>query len=233
MVQLGSLKLDEPPKIVVSVKDTTPRTRGYPPAPFDIVELRIDLFSSLEFDRILRVVRQCKPYPTIATIRSKAEGGGWSLSEKERFLLFKKIIPHVDAVDIELSAKTILGGVVDTARQKKKKVIVSYHDFGKTPSLSVLNRILKRGCAAGGDMVKVAAFANKRDDIQRLAGFTLANKKKKIVTIAMGPIGVLSRLFFPALGSLLTYAHSGEPTAPGQMNRATFARLIKQFYRLR
>jgi 3-dehydroquinate dehydratase-1 len=46
----------------------------------------------------------------------------------------------------------------------------------------------------------------------------------------MGEAGTLSRVFFPAAGSLLTYGHVGRPTAPGQLGRAELSALVRRFY---
>jgi 3-dehydroquinate dehydratase-1 len=229
MLSLGSLQLGGIPKVVVSIHGIH-HLKMIRKIPFDLVEFRADLFPSHEINAILPVLAKLKGYPSIVTIRSKKEGGQWRLSEERRLDLFREMMPYVDAIDIELSAKTILGKVVSTAHQKKKRVIVSYHDFKKTPPLSVLNRIVEKGRAAGGDLIKIATMVKKRSDLQLLADFTLTNKKKPIITIGMGPIGALSRIFFPAVGSLLTYAYIDQPTAPGQIHCVELAELIKRFY---
>ncbi|HEY5595278.1 MAG TPA: type I 3-dehydroquinate dehydratase, partial [Nitrospiria bacterium] len=58
----------------------------------------------------------------------------------------------------------------------------------------------------------------------------IANATKDIIVIAMGVEGALSRVFFPALGSLLTYAYLGQPTAPGQLGYKELFELLKKFY---
>jgi len=235
--QAGSLRRDKTPrrgrtpKIVLSIDDSASSILLRKDCLFDIIELRIDLFSSFAIDHILSVVELFRFYPIIATIRSKKEGGNFTGEEQERLFIFKKIIPYIDAVDIELSSTKILQDVVHAARKEKKKVIISHHNFKKTPSIRSLNNILKKGFASKADIVKIAVFAKNNNDLQQLTRFTLMNKDKKIVILAMGEIGAISRLFFPAIGSALTYAHFGKPTAPGQIDCATMARLIKMFYR--
>jgi len=225
---LENMILEKTPKIVLSVKDNSwlGKTRL-----FDLVEFRADLFASLEYDSLLCLAASFTATPTIFTVRSKQEGGGFLGSESKRLSLFKKMMPHnISAVDIELSAKTILPDLIDNAHEQEKTVIVSFHNFDKTPSNMELEKILRRAKAAGADIVKIATFAKDHQDIQRLAQFTVANASQNIVTIAMGEIGSLSRLFFPALGSLLTYTTYGDKTAPGQIDCRELSRLIKRFY---
>ncbi len=232
-MMIKKLTLGGTPKIVLSVKDNAWLAQTNRPRLFDLVEFRIDLVSSLELKSLLRTT-----IPTILTIRSKEEGGGWNDSELNRLSLYKKFIPHVSAVDIELSSKSILDNVIENAHDEKKggrplrKVIVSYHNFDKTPSGVELDKILKRAKAAGADIVKVATFAKDHKDIQKLARFTVENANQNIVTIAMGEVGALSRLFFPALGSLLIYAplSSKDKTAPGQIDCKELSALVKRFY---
>ena len=162
----------------------------------------------------------------LATIRSKAEGGKSGISEKERLRLFQNIMPFVDAVDIELSSKKILNQVVSKAHAHKKKAIISYHNFKNTPEQKRLETIVKNCKKAGGDMVKIATFAREKKDIARLAALTLSHKN--IIVIAMGRLGIVSRIFFPALGSLLTYCPVTGPSAPGQLSLKTTATLLKE-----
>ncbi len=222
--------LNIPPRIVVSINDTFTLGGLEQAGSFNLIELRIDLFSFLEIDHILQVIARYKPYPVIATIRSQAEGGGFKGSETDRLQLFKKIVSHVQAIDIELSSKKILKEVVDIAHQKKKKVIISYHNFDDTPPRLHLNRIFKQAYSYGADRVKIATFIRNRSDLHTLTRFTLDHADQKIITLGMGEKGTLSRVFFPALGSLLTYAHTGQPTAPGQMSCSQMNDLIKLFY---
>jgi 3-dehydroquinate dehydratase-1 len=232
MINLGSIKLDGTPRIVLSLNDATPpdliheaRQLG-----LDLVELRIDQYSSFDSRHVLRELARFKECSTIATIRIKAEGGVWNLPEQERLSLFKKVIPEVNAVDIELSAETILPDVVQAAHAARKIALISYHNFDGTPTLDELNGIMDEAKSFGADIVKIAAMAAKPEDIQTLAGFTIANATKNIVTIAMGSEGALSRVFFPALGSLLTYAYVGQPTAPGQLGYIELLALLRKFY---
>jgi 3-dehydroquinate dehydratase I len=80
------------------------------------------------------------------------------------------------------------------------------------------------------DIVKVAARCNVPEDLQRLAAFTLAHREEGIIVVGMGPYGLSSRVFFPALGSLITYTFHGVPTAPGQLNCHDTLTYLNDFY---
>ena len=46
--------------------------------------------------------------------------------------------------------------------------------------------------------------------------WTIDNRSENIITISLGDTGGISRLVFPALGSLITYAYLNNPSGPGQ-----------------
>ncbi len=230
MPKLGKLTLNGTPRVAVSVKDkVSPASlKSIKRYGVDIVEIRIDLYSSFNEEYVLNEIWKLGSYPCIATIRSKREGGRWSLSEERRKDLFMTVLPYVDGIDIELSSREILKDIVRSAHKAKKLVIISHHDFKKTPSVTKLSQILQKAKTAGADIVKIAAMAVKSKDVEKLAGFTLAHRSKKIITVAMGKAGAISRVFFPALGSLVTYASLGSPTAPGQMDYHKTVNLLKK-----
>ena len=229
-MNIGKLRLGSTPRIAAVIldgKDKKSISKAKRDGA-DLLELRIDCFKRQDTDYIRKIIKDARDenLPVIATIRSKAEGGRRNLMDAERLRIFKAIMPLVDAVDIELSSKKILNGVIKEAHRFKKRVIVSYHDFRNTPAEGQLNAIIKNSRKAGGDIVKIAAFAKDKRDIIRLASLNIS--QNDIITIAMGRLGVVSRLFFPMLGSLLTYCSVTKSSAPGQMPLKTAAKLLKE-----
>lgn len=228
--KIGKLTLGSVPRVAVSFRDKTPK-RAVKEAKrlgMDVAELRIDLFSSLKPSCVLKETAKFKSIPTIATIRSEVEGGKWRFHDDRRLELFRAVIPKVNAVDIELSSRFILGLVVQAARRAGKTVIISYHNFERTPHLDELNEILELAESSGADIVKIATRGCKPSDFRTLARFTVEHAPKGIITVAMGMEAAISRIVFPALGSLLTYAHFGKPTAPGQLDLKFASALLKK-----
>ena len=60
--------------------------------------------------------------------------------------------------------------------------------------------------------------------------FTIDNKSKNIITISLGDIGSISRLVFPALGSLITYAYLNKPSGPGQRPLDELCEHLRTYY---
>ncbi|MFD9306653.1 type I 3-dehydroquinate dehydratase [Streptomyces sp. NPDC060048] len=198
----------------------------------DVAELRVDRFSRTGADHVLAQVEAFKALPVLATLRSTREGGEWAGTEEERLELFRALAPRVDAVDIELSSRDILSEVVAAAHRHDTVVIVSYHNFERTPSTEELQAVIDDAKEAGADVVKVSAMVTSENDVRRLASLLLraGEDGTRLIVIAMGAIGALSRVFFPALGSRITYSFFGTSSAPGQLDFSETFGLLRTFY---
>jgi 3-dehydroquinate dehydratase-1 len=220
MVSIGSVELGSRPRIVVPLVDAGARTdAAQAKALVDIFELRIDLFESHDAAAVARLCEgvRAEGVALIATVRSREEGGGAALGDDARLRLFEAVLPHVDALDIEHRA-AIRDRVIALAHGAAKNVIVSHHDFHRTPSDRDLAAMADEARAAGADLVKLATTAQSFADVERLFGVLLSQRSKGLVAISLGPYGSASRVFFPLFGSLLTYAYLHDAVAPGQLS---------------
>lgn len=220
MISIGSVKLGTRPRIVVPLLDTEVRTDG-PRAKelADIFELRIDLFQRHEPSYAAQLCEAARAanVPLIATVRSPEEGGGGDLDDDQRLRLFAAALPYVDVLDIE-HRTAIRDRVIDLAHGSRKQVIVSHHDFERTPPVRDLVAIVDESKAAGADIVKLATAAQSFADVERLFGVLLSQRSKRLVAISLGPYGTVSRVVFPLFGSLLTYGFLHQANAPGQLS---------------
>ena len=232
MLKLGDLPLGDRPRVAVAIRDGVRRedVDAVLADGADVLELRIDQFASRDGNHVVDEIGRFSGIPLLGTIRNPAEGGAWAGSEGDRAALFVQILPHVDALDIELSAREIREEVISAARSAGKLVIGSYHDFDSTPSYEALAATAEDGNAAGVHIVKIGATCQDNGDLRRLARFTLEYAAQGLITIGMGPAGLPSRVLFPALGSLLTYTFLGEPTAPGQLNCGQLLAYLRGLY---
>jgi 3-dehydroquinate dehydratase-1 len=197
----------------------------------DLVELRADLFdapSPAALTAALRTLADAAR-PVILTVRSASEGGQ-AMSESLRASLYASGLEQADAVDLEIASEDLVRDLVPRARAAGRTVILSAHDFRSTPSTDTLLGLVDRAESLGADLTKLAAHAETLDDVRRLLEVTLAARTRGIVTLAMGPVGGLSRVFFGAAGSLLTYASVGRPTGPGQLDLAELSTLVRRFF---
>jgi 3-dehydroquinate dehydratase-1 len=184
----------------------------------DIIELRVDLFSDLSAEGIEGIFRSAQNLgkPLIATIRDHTEGGMMKLSNQERLSLFQRIAPLADLIDIEIFSEIYIQ-VREIVKREKKGLIGSFHDFKGTPAFERLDDLYRKAKSEGADIVKVATMADTVEDLRTMTRFTLSHAQE-VVTLCMGKMSLISRVFFPFIGSLFTFGAVGEPKAPGQVS---------------
>jgi 3-dehydroquinate dehydratase I len=180
----------------------------------DMLEVRLDLTDGDPLET-LDVIRRSTFQPIIATNRLAAEGGLFEGSEKDRIDLLIEASKYADYVDIEL--RSILGS--DFMSRVNKPVIVSYHDFLRTPLREEMQAMLDEMKGTGATMAKIAVTPMSLKDNLKILDFLL-DADMPLCVIAMGQLGRHLRAVAPIYGSLLTFGYISEPTAPGQMNVA-------------
>jgi len=221
-MKIGNLSLGSIPRISAILHDRIParllKTLRRDGA--DLVETRVDLYNSTKVEYVLNSLKKTKQIsrlPIISTIRRPEDGGEKPIDNKSRLELFRAIIPLVDCVDTEIDSP-ITDEVVRLAKKRKKKVIISYHNFKETPPDHQLVKLIRRGKLKGGDIIKLAVMGRQEDDIFRLLRLTHLYKDENLITISMGKKGRISRIVAPLFGSLLTYGYVDLPIAPGQFS---------------
>jgi len=179
----------------------------------DLVEVRIDMLGSC-WRKVINDLR----VQWIACNRKVDEGGLWSGDEYSRVMeLFKAVELGASFVDIELSTADVKS-VVSRLKRCGVKVIISKHITTHTPSLDELRVIVNQMINLGADVWKVATKANDiRDNLVVLQ--LIKEFKVPGISLAMGDLGVISRVLSPLVGGFLTYASvsKGSESAPGQL----------------
>ncbi len=183
----------------------------------DFIEVRLDFLCKGEK---LGDIAGCTEVPLIATNRPQSCGGKFSGNESERRqVLLNAARSNFEYVDIELDAEN-LDSFLKDLRQTGVKLIISFHDFQKTPETATLQKVLQEEIAKGADICKIVTTAKTLRDNLTLLNFLLNTfENAKIVCFAMGPLGKPSRLLSPIFGGFFTIAslETGGETAPGQM----------------
>lgn len=175
----------------------------------DLVEMRLDTVPDPDVDAALKGRR----LPVVVTCRWTAEGGHFTGTEQERrALLLRALGAGAEFVDIEWRA-----GLDDVIRSRHgRNVVLSYHDFGGVPA--DLSSRVDAMLATGAEVVKVAVMASRLSDCLPLLQLGRKHRGRRIVLLAMGEAGLVTRVFAARFGSCWTYA--GEGVAPGQMSTA-------------
>lgn len=199
----------------------------------DLVEIRADALENQSFGNIKKLIektneiikRSGSKIEVILTLRKKEEGGSFRGSEDERIEVIEKLLESADFdyIDIELSCgERVLKKIVEKAKKNEKKVIISYHDFEKTPSKDYLLWIMKKELAFGADVAKIAVKASNEKDVLNLLEACIDAKETdaKFCMISMGEAGKITRFIAPFFGSEITYGYieGREKAAPGQIS---------------
>jgi len=92
------------------------------------------------------------------------------------------------------------------------RILLSIHDFDRTPDLPRRIRVAEHGLVDG---VKIAATAKTIADSVRL--LKVARRSQSFVAVPMGDVGLPARILALREGSELAYAPVEEATAPGQV----------------
>lgn len=165
----------------------------------DCTEVWLDEIADLDVQELMRLAKKplifkiTKKYNTLAELKTKVD-----------FL----------DIDIKTNPKIIKG-----LKRKCKKLIISFHDYKKTPPQKKLEEIIKKEFALGADIAKVSTFAKSMEDNVKVISLLTKFRDKKIIAVCMGGRGKASRVAGLILGSYISYAASvkGKETAKGQM----------------
>jgi len=188
----------------------------------ELFEVRIDLIG----DGWQEVGKQLHK-PWIASNRCVEEGGKWEGDEAGRIdELVKATELGADIVDIELNTRNLEAAM--PVIKKRAKCLLSFHELEKTPPLDKMKEIVQRQLAAGADICKVITTAQRLEDNLTVLQLIAEFPRTRIISFAMGPLGLASRILCPLVGGDFTYAsiEEGKESAPGQIT----ARELRKLY---
>lgn len=195
----------------------------------DVVEWRVDTYEQVddihavkEMLGRLRTVFQKELI--LFTFRSHKEGGNKEISDDYYIELNQAAIRtnNIDLVDIELfNEERVVKAILAAAKENGVYVIMSNHDFAKTPAKEEMVARLRKMQEYGADIPKIAVMPQSVNDVIALLDATQTMKTQyadtPIITMSMGGTGVISRLAGEVFGSAFTFAAGKEASAPGQI----------------
>ncbi len=231
MLRIGDLELGMVPRVAVPLTDREVRAHGAAAkAQADIFELRIDQFAQHDPAYVAEVCREASMHgvPLIATVRAASEGGAVALGEAQRLAIFEAVAPLVDALDIENHAP-IRDQVIALAQGVGRLVIVSHHDFDGPATAADMVAVIDAAKLVGADIVKLALTAHNVADLDHMLAVLRDHRRQQLILIAMGDHGVASRVFFPLIGSLITYGYLHQAVAPGQLSLADLTAELRRY----
>lgn len=197
--------------------------------PADIVEWRVDFFEAvLDFNQVKEILIELnkilEDLPILFTFRTQKEGGERELDSLEYKGLYLAVARSglVDLIDVEgFLEEALVEEIITTAHSCGVKVIVSNHDFTKTPSKEeIIYRLLKMQ-GLKGDALKLAVMPKNPKDVLTLIEATEEMNRlygdRPIIAVAMSGLGLITRLSGEVFGSAMTFASGSHSSAPGQI----------------
>lgn len=195
----------------------------------DLLEWRVDFFEQLhDTAEVLAAgaaLREAAAgIPILFTRRAQREGGQpIALSEPQVLALYEAVIASgcVDLADFEMdNAPEDVAQVRALTRRAGLPLVLSFHDFQRTPDDAALAARFAQAQRLGADVAKVAVMPQSLEDVHRLLGATLRASRElsiPVVSMAMGGLGAVSRICGGVFGSALTFAVGEAASAPGQI----------------
>lgn len=205
----------------------------------DVIEWRSDFFKNIyDIHRVEEVLQAITDtiygIPLIFTFRSSREGGVREVSRKFYVELNEYVIQTklVDIIDVELfNSENDIKQLVHEAHENNTMVIISNHEFNRTPPRE---EIISRLCMAqrfGADIPKIAVMPNSPEDVLTLLDATRIMKERyakgPIITMSMSGMGIISRISGEVFGSDLTFGSVEKTSAPGQIPALELRKIVE------
>jgi len=183
----------------------------------DYVEVRFDFLKIEQIPDALEVIKK-DLNKIVCTLRPKTEGGKFSGNEKERIAIIKLIAEYNPfLLDIEFNTLKKNSLLVKYLKSTKTKLLVSWHDFKKTPNSTELKKKMNQMSKFSSN-VKIVSTAKSTEDSTRMLELYSKKGKNNLISFAMGDFGRVSRILCLYLGSPYTYVSLGKAIAPGQFS---------------
>ena len=202
-------------------------------ARIDIAEFRADYYSGLNNYGMLEnllsrihIILNNAGIRLLFTIRSHEEGGeklSFTSPTVNEINLYVAKNELSDYIDVEhFSEKDSANRVITVAKEHNIKIILSSHDFEKTPSLNEMVERYKDMKERHADIIKLAVMPQNEQDVDNLLEAVSLTYQTypdiQIVGISMGELGRRTRIEGYKYGSYLTFAIIDKASAPGQVS---------------
>lgn len=229
-VELGS----GAPKIIVPIVEATQegilnKAREIVSLPVEMVEWRADFYQEvLHHDKLLETLGKLRTalgeLPIMFTLRTKHDGGELDVDFEQYKAMNEGVAAsgYADVIDVEIyHGAEALRDHIDVIHGAGARVIGSFHDFRSTPSRQEMVSRLRQAQDMGSDISKIAVMPQCQKDVVALLDASIEMKEqyaeRPILTISMGPLGMVSRIVGETTGSCMTFGAVGKTSAPGQI----------------
>jgi 3-dehydroquinate dehydratase-1 len=206
----------------------------------DLLEWRVDAFDGaadpVALSSAAGALREAAgPLPLLVTLRAAREGGrdhGLDDAGRAARLIALADAGVADLADFETDADPAALRALRTAcRDAGVPLVLSAHRFDLTPPVGDMVRAFGRAADLGADVAKLAVMPQAARDADALLAATAEADRSlaiPLVSMAMGEMGVRSRVLGFRHGSRITWASAGAASAPGQLPLAELRRRLRE-----
>lgn len=194
----------------------------------EVVEWRVDLFDKVaDTDTVLSTlgaIRESLPNKLLLfTFRTTEEGGQREFSFHQYRELYEAVVAtgQLDLLDVELGVAEYLGrGFIQNLKAQGAGLILSYHNFHKTPAdgeLLLKVSVMKQFAA---DFGKLAVMPHELKDVLRFMNVSVQLTELTelpLILISMGDLGKTTRVSGELIHSVMTFGSLRASSAPGQI----------------
>jgi len=143
-----------------------------------------------------------------------------------------------DLIDIEVfiaEGTDQVSEFIKYAHEAEQMVVLSNHDFEKTPAVEEMVCKYDRMNELDGYIIKLAVMPHDENDAAALLeAAAITNEKypeKPLIAISMGEAGMATRICAGQFGSVITFASGEKASAPGQIDAGTLQEYLDKYYK--
>lgn len=183
----------------------------------DYVEIRFDFLNLSDMDQAMSIANTINK-KAVYTLRAPDEGGQFKGSISERIAWLKKLSASKPMLlDVELYTIKYNTYLADYLKEHNISLLVSWHDFEKTPPDAELTKVLYE-MRTYSQNIKMVTTAQTTVDSLRLLDLYENASQLNLIAFAMGDAGVISRVLCVIIGNApFTYASLEKAISPGQL----------------
>ncbi len=184
------------------------------------LEFRFDFLRNYEnIEKYANLISKFKNQ-SIYTLRPQNEGGKFNESEDKR-VYYLKYLAQLNPLflDVEYNLISNHDDFADYIDKIDTRILISWHDFGGTPSLEGLIEMIDK-MRIFSNFIKVVPTARSiEDSINILKLYDLVDTKVNLIAFCMGELGIISRVLSSVIGNPpFTYSSLDQSLAPGQLS---------------
>jgi 3-dehydroquinate dehydratase-1 len=195
--------------------------------PADAIEVRVDALLAEKVPvETIEAALLAKNHPVLLTLRIPSEGGQLAWKVPARRELFLRLLPRVEAIDVELATARAMQPVIDEARRAGKTLVLSAHAILKPATPAQIARWVGQFTPLPSTILKIAARIKSWRDLQQLAALLVNHPEWPLAVMGLGPYAAQSRSVLTALGSRLVYGYLDRAAAPGQPSAAAVRKMV-------